>query len=89
MDERTAVGKPGAICEALAHLFRGNIKAATLVLAGDPDPQSGELYFALHALQVDCALIKLPGERNPGARAMEMEAALAWLKRTLAAPAER
>lgn len=69
--------------------FAGNIKAATLVLAGDPDPQSGELYFALHALQVDCALIKLPGERNPGARAMEMEAALAWLKRTLAAPAER
>jgi acylaminoacyl-peptidase len=61
--------------------FAQNFKTPTLVLAGDPDLQSDELYFALRARQVDCALVRIADDRKPGARAIEMEATLAWLKR--------
>ena len=66
--------------------FAQNFKTPTLVLAGDPDPQADELYFALRARQVDCALVRIADDRKPGARAIEMEATLAWLKRMTGAP---
>jgi acylaminoacyl-peptidase len=61
--------------------FAGNFKTPTLVLAGDPDPQADELYFALRARQVDCALVRIVDERKPSSQSLEMEATLAWLKR--------
>ncbi|MGD0871647.1 MAG: prolyl oligopeptidase family serine peptidase [Bryobacteraceae bacterium] len=66
--------------------FAQNFKTPTLILARDPDPQSDELYFALRARQVDCALVRIADDRKPGARAIEMEATLAWLKRMTGAP---
>jgi acylaminoacyl-peptidase len=66
--------------------FAKNFKTPTLVLAGDPDPQADELYFALRARQVDCALVRIADGRKPGARSLEMEATLAWLKRMAGAP---
>ena len=66
--------------------FAQNFKTATLVLAGDPDPQSDELYFALRARQVDCALVRTADDRKPSTRVVELEATLAWLKRMTGAP---
>jgi acylaminoacyl-peptidase len=61
--------------------FAQNFKTPTLVLAGDPDPQSDELYFALQARHVDCSLVRIADDPKPSARTAEIEAALAWLKR--------
>ncbi|MGA3019273.1 MAG: S9 family peptidase [Bryobacteraceae bacterium] len=61
--------------------FAGNFKTPTLVLAGDPDPQSDELYFALRARQVDCALVRIAVDQKPGTWVVELEATLAWLER--------
>jgi acylaminoacyl-peptidase len=61
--------------------FAGNFKTPTLVLAGDPDPQSDELYFALRARHVECALVRIADDPKASALAIEMEATLAWLKR--------
>jgi len=66
--------------------FAQNFKTPTLVLARDPDPQSDELYFALRARQVDCALVRIASDAKPSAIPLELEATLAWLKRT--APAD-
>jgi acylaminoacyl-peptidase len=66
--------------------YAKNFQTPTLVLAGDPDPQADELYFALRARQVDCALLRIADDRKPGARSFEMEATLAWLKRMTGAP---
>ena len=66
--------------------FAQNFKTPTLVLAGDPDPQADELFFALRARHVDCALVRIGDDGKPGARSLEMEATLAWLKRMPGAP---
>jgi dipeptidyl aminopeptidase/acylaminoacyl peptidase len=62
--------------------FAQNFKTPTLVLAGDPDPQADELYFALRARQVDCALVRIADQAKPSALPLELEATMAWLKRT-------
>jgi acylaminoacyl-peptidase len=63
--------------------FAGNFKTPTLVLAGDPDPQSDELYFALRARHVECALVRIADDPKASVLAIEMEATLAWLKRMI------
>ncbi len=60
--------------------YAANFKTPTLVLAGPDDPGSEELYFALRARKVDTALVRLPGN-GPAERVLELQSALAWLKR--------
>ena len=61
--------------------FAQNFKTPTLVLAGDPDPESDELYFALQVRKVDSALVRMgPGEK-PSEWILESDAILAWLAR--------
>ena len=69
--------------------FAQNFKTPTLVLAGDPDPQSDELYFALRARHVECALVRIADDGKPSTWAVEMEATLAWLAKMTRAPRER
>jgi acylaminoacyl-peptidase len=61
--------------------FAGNFKTPTLVLAGESDPGSDSLYFALRAKKVDAALVRLPSSGKPGEQVLEMETVLAWLER--------
>jgi acylaminoacyl-peptidase len=58
--------------------FAANFKTPTLVIAGEHDPQSDELYRALQARKVDSAMLRLGAA--PSASVLELEAALAWLK---------
>lgn len=61
--------------------FAQNFKTPTLVLAGEVDPGSEELYFALRAKKVDAALVRMgPGEK-PSESVLEMNTILAWLGR--------
>ena len=63
--------------------FARTFQTPTLVLAGDPDPGSDELYFALQSRRVESALVRLPGRAGArGTLVMELEAELAWLGRT-------
>jgi acylaminoacyl-peptidase len=57
--------------------FASAFRSPTLVIAGEGDPGSEELYFALQSREVDSALIRIPA----GAGVMELEAELAWLAR--------
>ncbi len=54
--------------------FAYNFRTPTLILAGEPDPGSDQLYDALRARKVETALARL-GD-NP---VLELQAALAWL----------
>jgi acylaminoacyl-peptidase len=58
-----------------------NLKTPTLVLAGDPDPESEQLYFALRMKKVDSALVRLPEAERPGDVIAELETSLRWLQR--------
>jgi len=58
-----------------------NLKTPTLVLAGDPDPESEQLYFALRMKKVDAALVRLPEAERPGDVIAELETSLRWLQR--------
>ena len=60
--------------------FGQNWKTPTLVLAGDPDPQSDELYLALQQRKVDSVMVRVPDWQKPSARVMELETTLAWLE---------
>lgn len=64
--------------------FAQNFKTPALVLAGDPDPQADELYFALEARKVESALVRVHAEGKPAEKALELETVLAWLRRFLA-----
>jgi acylaminoacyl-peptidase len=55
--------------------YARDFKTPTLILGGDAGSQ--ELYFALRARKVDCALVSL-GDR-PGDLVAELETALAWI----------
>ena len=58
-----------------------NLKTPTLVLAGDPDPESEQLYFALRMKKVDSALVSLPEAERPGDVIAELETSVRWLQR--------
>jgi dipeptidyl aminopeptidase/acylaminoacyl peptidase len=60
--------------------FASSFKTPTLVIAGDPDPESDQLFFALRQRKVESALMRIAGDA-PGARVLELEAALGWLGR--------
>ncbi len=55
-------------------------RTPTLILSGDPDPESGELYFALRQRKVESTLVRIP-EGKPSAGALELQTILAWLGR--------
>jgi acylaminoacyl-peptidase len=61
--------------------FAQNFKTPTLVLAGDPDPGSDELYFALRARNVDSALVRMGASKKPSEWILELDTILAWLAR--------
>jgi len=56
-----------------------SFQTPTLILAGEHDPESDELYFALRQRKVKTALVRIPP--GPGAPVLELEATLAWLNR--------
>jgi len=60
--------------------FAASFKTPTLVIAGDPDPESEQLFFALRQRKVESALARIAGDK-PAARVRELEATLAWLGR--------
>ena len=68
--------------------FAGNFRTPTLVLAGERDVQSEELWFALQEKKVESAMVRVSGVRPSGV-ALEWEATLAWLGRFLASPKGR
>ena len=55
----------------------GSIQTPTLIFAGDNDPQSGQLLFALQQRKIESALIRLPS--TPDAAVLELQATLGWL----------
>jgi dipeptidyl aminopeptidase/acylaminoacyl peptidase len=59
--------------------YAQNFKTPVLVLAGNVDAQSEELYGALRERKVDCELVRI--EDGPGARVAELEATLRWIGR--------
>ncbi|MBZ5624073.1 MAG: S9 family peptidase [Acidobacteriia bacterium] len=61
--------------------FAQNFKTPTLVLAGDSDPGSEELYFALRARRVDSALVRMGASEKPSDWILELETILGWLTR--------
>jgi acylaminoacyl-peptidase len=54
--------------------FAQNFRTPTLILAGDSDAGSQQLYDALRTRNVEVALVRAGGDR-----ALELEAILAWL----------
>ena len=61
--------------------FAGAFQTPTLVIAGERDAGSEQIYFALQSKKIESALLRLPGGEKPGRRVMELEAELAWLGR--------
>ncbi len=61
--------------------FAQNFKTPTLVLAGDPDAESDELYFALRERKVDSALVRMGAPEKPSEWVLELDTILAWLAR--------
>ncbi len=60
--------------------FAQNFKTPALVIAGDHDPESDELYFALQARKVESDLVRLQAGK-PSHTVLELEATLGWLER--------
>jgi acylaminoacyl-peptidase len=60
--------------------FARNFQTPTLILAGEHDAESDELYFALQARKVESVLVRLP-EPGPAARVLELETILGWLRK--------
>jgi dipeptidyl aminopeptidase/acylaminoacyl peptidase len=59
----------------------GDFETPVLILAGDPDPESEELYFALQARKVESALARFPDTGRPSDEIAELGATLAWIAR--------
>jgi len=59
--------------------FAGNFRTPTLVIAGDPDPGSEELYWALQQRKVESALVKIADDSKPSEQVLELETILGWL----------
>jgi acylaminoacyl-peptidase len=66
--------------------FAQSWKTPTLVLGGDPDPQSDELYFALQQRKVDSTMVRVPDWSKPSAQVLELDTVLAWLGSVLPQP---
>jgi acylaminoacyl-peptidase len=60
--------------------FAQNFKTPTLVIAGENEPQSEALYFALQSRKVESELVRL-GSAKPSEELLELETTLAWLDR--------
>lgn len=60
--------------------FAQNFKTPALVIAGDHDPGSDELFFALQARKVESDLVRLQAGK-PSHAVLELEATLGWLGR--------
>ncbi len=60
--------------------FAQNWKTPTLLLAGSPDPQSDEFYFALQNRKVNSTMVRMADWDKPSAQVQEMETTLAWLE---------
>lgn len=59
--------------------FAGNFKTPALVIG--EDVQARELFFALRAQGVECALLRSGADERPGTAVGELEAELGWLRR--------
>ena len=76
--------------------YAQSFQTPTLVIAGEPDPESQELYFALQARKVESELVRMrgpgvpsqgvPGQRTPSQVLLELEATIGWLGRFAPAP---
>jgi acylaminoacyl-peptidase len=60
--------------------FARNFQTPTLILAGEHDAESDELYFALQSRKLECALVRLPRE-GTAVRVLEIETILSWLRK--------
>jgi acylaminoacyl-peptidase len=69
--------------------FAQNWKTPTLVLAGNPDSQSDEFYFALQQRKVESVMVRVPDWSKPSARLLELQSTLGWLASVLLPAAER
>lgn len=58
--------------------FASSFHAPTLVIGGDADLGSEQLFFALQQRKIDSALVRIPDE-SPGGRVLELRATLGWL----------
>jgi acylaminoacyl-peptidase len=65
--------------------FAQNWKTPTLILAGEPDPQSDEFYFALQQRKVDTVMVRASDWSKPSAQVLALESTLAWLGSVLPA----
>ncbi len=62
--------------------FAQNFRTPTLILAGESDPESDQLLFALRMKKVDAALIRFPQIERPGDAIAELESTLRWMERS-------
>jgi acylaminoacyl-peptidase len=76
---RPAWDDPGLFASRSPIFFGRNFRTPTLVLAGEPDPESETIYSALQSQKVKSALVRIRGVR-PSEKVLELEATLAWLK---------
>jgi len=60
--------------------FARSFRTPTLVLAGEADRESEELFRALQAKKVESALVRMGTAMKPGERVVELEAILGWLR---------
>jgi dipeptidyl aminopeptidase/acylaminoacyl peptidase len=66
--------------------FAQSFKTPTLVIAGERDPESEELYFALQARKVESELVRMrgpgtAGQATPSQVLLELQATIGWLGR--------
>jgi acylaminoacyl-peptidase len=61
--------------------FAGNFKTPTLVIAGDGDPGSEQLLFALRTRNVECRRLRLSDDPRPGEQMATWEAMAQWAAR--------
>ena len=59
--------------------FAGKFRTPALILAGEGDAESEELYFALRARKVEVEMVRLP--ERPSSRVLEMKAMAGWMGR--------
>jgi acylaminoacyl-peptidase len=73
--------KPEQYAQRSPISYAQSFKTPTLILAGESDPESDLLSFALRVRKVQSELIRLPAAGRPSERIAELEATAAWLER--------